>query len=59
MLSDILINEYSIVKKLKNLELNKAHGLDGFVPRLLTETATVLQVISHNFIVPIIINVQL
>ena len=40
MLSDIIVNEDIVANKL--LKLNKAPGLDGFIPRLLIETATVL-----------------
>ena len=42
MLSDIMVNEDIVAKKLLKLKLNKASGWDGFVPRLLIETATVL-----------------
>ena len=39
MLSDI-VNEDIVAKKLLILKLNKAPGLDGFIPTLLIETAT-------------------
>ena len=37
-----MVNEDIVAKKLLKLKLDKAPGLDGFVPRLFIESVTVL-----------------